>query len=197
MKNNEKIILHLCADIGSDSLPYKEAEYDVRLIGKDIGVENYHPPDKVYGIIANPPCTQFSFARTKAKSPRDLRSGMGPVFHCLRIIWECQYNTPTTAKKTSLQFWMLENPFGLLRRFLGHPALIYQPWEFGDNYKKRTCVWGFFKMPTKRPILCTKPKFDKLLNKEIHYNGNEQVSRTERRSICSPGFARAFFNANK
>jgi len=197
MDNSNKIILHLCADIGSDSTPYKEAGYDVRLIGKEIGVENYSPPKDVYGIIANPPCTQFSFARTKIKSPRDLRFGMSTVYHCLRIIWECQYDTATTAKKTSLKFWMLENPFGLLRRFLGNPALIYHPYEFGDNYKKRTCVWGFFKIPTKRPILCDKPKFDRLLNHEIHYKGNEHLTRTERRSICSPGFAKAFFNANK
>jgi len=41
-----KIILHLCADIGSDSKPYQDAGYDVRLIGRSIGVENYHPPEK-------------------------------------------------------------------------------------------------------------------------------------------------------
>lgn len=41
---NGKIILHLCADIGSDSKPYRDAGYDVRLIGKEIGVENYYPP---------------------------------------------------------------------------------------------------------------------------------------------------------
>lgn len=40
----EKIILHLCAKHGSDSIPYKEAGYDVRIIGEEIGVENYNPP---------------------------------------------------------------------------------------------------------------------------------------------------------
>lgn len=42
--NKDKIILHLCADIGSDSKPYLDAGYDVRMIGKNIGVENYQPP---------------------------------------------------------------------------------------------------------------------------------------------------------
>lgn len=64
-----KIILHLCADIGSDSKPYQDVGYDVRLIGKDIGVENYHPPKDVYGVIANPICIHFSIARTNAKTP--------------------------------------------------------------------------------------------------------------------------------
>jgi len=39
----EKTILHLCADVGSDSKPYKDAGYKVVLIGKDIGVENFIP----------------------------------------------------------------------------------------------------------------------------------------------------------
>ena len=92
-KNKHKIILHLCCDeeIHSDSQPYIDAGYDVRLIGKKIGVENYTPYERIYGIIANPPCTMFSFARTNAKKPRDLQAGMMPVRHCLRIIWHCLY----------------------------------------------------------------------------------------------------------
>lgn len=77
--NKPKIILHLCAKY-------------VRIIGEEIGVQNYTPPENVYGIIANPPCTMFSIARSKTKTPRDLREGMYLVKECLRIIWECQYN---------------------------------------------------------------------------------------------------------
>ena len=61
MNNKDKIILHLCADTGSDSSPYQDAGYDVRCIGKAIGVENFHPPENVYGIIANPPCLRGHF----------------------------------------------------------------------------------------------------------------------------------------
>ena len=39
-----KTILHLCADVGSDSYPYQlDSNYEVIKIGKKIGVENYHP----------------------------------------------------------------------------------------------------------------------------------------------------------
>ena len=76
LENGKKTILHLCADIGSDSKPYRDAGYNVICVGQKIGVENFHPPENVYGIIANPPCTMFSIARTKAKTPRDLREGM-------------------------------------------------------------------------------------------------------------------------
>ena len=161
-------------------------------------MENYHPPPNVYGIIANPPCTEFSFAKTNSKKPRNLEKGMFLVKQCLRIIWECQVEIPyPTAKKTNLQFWMLENPFGFLRRFLGHPTLVYQPFEYGDNYKKKTCVWGFFNIPKKNPIECTMPKFDRLKTNQIHYKGNEHLTRQERRSISSPSFCKAFYRANK
>jgi len=42
-----KVILHLCADTGSDTKPYQDdPAYDVRLIGSDIGVENYTEPER-------------------------------------------------------------------------------------------------------------------------------------------------------
>ncbi|MCP3943908.1 MAG: hypothetical protein GY710_20845 [Desulfobacteraceae bacterium] len=193
----DKIILHLCADIGTDSMPYRKAGYDVRCIGSDIGIENYHPPKNVYGIIANPPCTQFSFCKTTGK-PRDMVEGMRLVKECLRVIWECQYKLKSKfAKETTLKFWILENPKGLLRRFLGNPAFEYHPYEFGDNYQKLTQLWGVFNIPKKTPITCTMPKFDRLKTKEIHYEGYEHLTRTQRRSICSPGFAKAFYKANK
>ena len=197
--DNNKIILHLCADMGTDSQPYRDAGYDVRCIGSDIGVENYHPPKNVYGIIANPVCTMLSWCRTNAKTPRDLKEGIFLVKHCLRIIWEAQYVLAAeNSKKTTLKFWMIENPArGFLRQFIGKPAMTFQPWEFGDDYKKDTAIWGNFNEPKKSPIECTKPKFDKLTTKEIHGEAYGVLTRKERRSMCSPGFAQAFFDANK
>jgi hypothetical protein len=59
-----KVILHLCADTGSDTYPYQDdPDYEVVLVGEAIGVENFsignwlhfHGLDKeIYGIIANP-----------------------------------------------------------------------------------------------------------------------------------------------
>ena len=40
-----KIILHLCADLGSDSKYYQmDDNYEVIMVGKEIGVENFNPP---------------------------------------------------------------------------------------------------------------------------------------------------------
>lgn len=39
----KKVILHLCADTGTDTKPYADdPAYEVILIGSEIGIENYH-----------------------------------------------------------------------------------------------------------------------------------------------------------
>ena len=144
MENHEKIILDLCGGSGSWSRPYRLAGYDVRLITlPDYDVRTYMPPDHVYGILAAPPCTEFSLAKNGSHRERDLSAGMQCVEACLRIIWQCQ-------KAEKLQFWAMENPVGLLRRFLGRPPYTFYQWWFGDMGIKRTDLWGYFNLPKQK-----------------------------------------------
>jgi hypothetical protein len=198
MENNEKIILHLCASkFGSDTRDYRENGYDVRMITKEVGVENYHPPKGVYGIIANPPCTMFSIARTRAKTPRDLREGMRLVKECQRIIWECLYDDFTDLTP-HLKFWAIENPAtGLLRYFLGKPTFQYSPDEFGDNWKKRTALWGHFNLPNKNVLRCQIPSGHSVDEIFTPMNTRNPEERMDLRSIASPYFTKAFFKANQ
>ena len=171
-----KTILDLCGGTGAWSKPYKDAGYDVRIITlPDNDVLTFEPPDNVYGILAAPPCTMFSFARTNAKKPRDLKEGMECVRACLDIIWQCMEVTQDTVKKTCpLQFWALENPYhGFLKKFLGKPAFTFDPYEFGDGYQKRTAIWGHFNEPKKNPVPMT-DKMKKLAktNPYLHTMGN-------------------------
>lgn len=196
-----KTILHLCADLGTDSEPYRAAGYNVITVGKDQDVRKFVPPTEVYGIIANPPCTMFSNARCNPKSkPRCFREGMELVEACLRIIWTVQYQpVSNVAKHTRLKFWALENPYrGMLKHFLGEPPFTYSPWEYGDIYKKQTAIWGFYNAPAKTHFVepAGLKKFDALLSHEISPQHFGKLTRTERRSVCSPKFAQAFFEAN-
>src|SRR3990167_1827288 len=118
-------------------------------------------------------------------------------------------------KKTlPLKFWALENPyFGFLKNFLGKPAFVFVPWEFGDGYQKRTALWGNFNEPKKNPIPMTKEakakaktnstlhllgvKFDRLASKDIHSEAFGKLDKQTRRSITPAGFAKAFFEANQ
>lgn len=193
-----EIILDLCGGTGAWSKPYVDAGYDVRNITMpEYDVRTFAPPRDVYGIFVAPPCPMFSFCRTNAKKPRDLKRGMELVITCLHIIWKCQYNlAKDTDKKPNLKFWALENPNGMLKWFLGKPAFEFNPYDFGDNYKKKTHLWGWFNEPKKNPIECTKPKFDRLSTKEIHGEYYGKYDRTTRRAITPSGFAKAFFEAN-
>jgi site-specific DNA-cytosine methylase len=113
----KKVILHLCADIGSDSRPYQlDDDYEVILIGEKIGVENYYPDRKIHGIIANPVCTEFSTAKGFHKD-NDIKKGMLLVTHCIRIIM------------SSNPVWhVMENPAtGKLTDVIGKPDAVYQP----------------------------------------------------------------------
>jgi hypothetical protein len=134
----QKIILHLCADIGSDSYPYQiDPAYKVIRIGSDIGVQNFNPPKNVRGIIANPVCTEFSIIGYRKERKPDIAKGMFLVNECLRIIQEAN---PT--------WWVLENPaLGTLQRFLGKPKATYKPWQYGSPWGKYTALWGDFNMP--------------------------------------------------
>ena len=206
--SNKKIILHLCADIGSDSYYYsKDDEYEVIKIGKDIGVENYSPPKNVYGVIANPPCTEFSTARAKGKA-RNPEDGMFLVEHCFRIIDECKP-----------KFWVLENPArGILRKYLGEPKYKYEPWWYGSPWTKQTALWGEFNIPErvytnwedvpKLDGLYTRPNRPKPSLAFMHKSHIKFIPEFQRfkhlvnddmsfRSLCSQKFAKALYENNK
>ena len=195
-----RIILSLCSGTGAWEKPYVDAGYNVISITlPEYDVRTYTPPKNIYGILAAPPCTMFSFARTKAKTLRDLEEGMEIVRACLDVIWKTiEVRQDTKFKTLPLKFWALENPCrSMLKWFLGKPAFIFNPYDFGDNYKKETALWGHFNEPKKNPIKCNKPKFDKLPTKEIHEEYYGKLTRQERRAITPAGFAKAFFLSNQ
>ena len=191
----KKIILDLCGGTGSWSRPYKNAGYDVRNITlPDFDVRTYQPPENVYGILAAPPCTMFSLARTKANKPRDLKEGMECVRACLNIIWACR-------EQHKLAFWALENPMGYLRQFLGNPIYTFDPSQFHEDYNKTTDVWGYFKPPKrgkKARYFTTDDNTRQLPDIPADYKKDETMSNLQiRRSITPKGFAEAFFRANQ
>jgi hypothetical protein len=93
---------------------------------------------------------------------------------------------------------VLENPTGYLRKFLGKQTLTFEPWWYGDNYQKKTDLWGEFETPKR--IIDKKPrgiiKFSMLKSKDIHPEYYGKLKRKERRAITPRGFAEAFYKAN-
>ena len=204
----KKIIIHLCADTGSDSRYFQlDNEFEVIKIGKDIGVENYHPPKNVFGVIANPVCRGYVTIHGFDKSPL-CQDDNFLVDECLRII-----------KEANPKFWILENPAkGRLKEILGKPKAIYQPWHFGSSWSKQTALWGNFNMPDKiylkwedvpnkldlwkrkdrnKPCLAYLHKNDKFKMNEYQWAWDKINDDMSLRSMCSDGFAKAFYEVNK
>lgn len=181
----KKVIYHLCAseeNKGSDSKYYQEcSDYEVRLITEKEDVRLLKPQFGIYGIIANPVCTDLagSGARWwKQKGQEALFRALAIVDACCRQVLFCEPH-----------FWIIENPVGRLSRYLGKPVFTYQPYEYGDNYSKRTCLWGKFNIPKKHIVVPT--------DKDKIWKMPPSKDRAELRSICSSGFAKAFFEANR
>ena len=188
MNDTNKIILDLCGGSGEWSRPYLENGYDVRNITlPEYDIREYNPPDDVYGILAAPPCTDFSVSGAQYWMMKDMDGrtidSMGIVISCLRIIAECQ---PV--------FWALENPIGKLRRWMGYPRLKFNPCDYGDAYTKKTYLWGKFNIPETTPVeperVCSQGSWIQTL-------GGISERTKMLRSITPPGFARAFYEENK
>lgn len=202
MDNGDKIILDLCGGTGAWSQPYADAGYDRRIITlPDYDVRYYKPPRGVYGVLAAPPCTDFAISgvrwwKTKDKT-KGLLEGLSIVAACLWII-----------EKAKPKWWALENPVGRLPRYIGKYKYTFQPYEYGDPWTKRTCIWGNHNIPEKCPVepvgqwtgrSDTKGMADqyKFLPPDWVHKLPPSPDRVTLRSITPPGFARAFFEANR
>ena len=210
MTHPKGIVLDLCGGSGAWSKPWAAAGYDVRVITlPHHDVYDYTPPRTgVVGVLAAPPCTQFSFVLNE-KIKRDIPAALGVVHSCQRIIAECQ-------TQESFRWWALENPIGHLNKYLGQPSFTFQPWEFGDPWTKRTGIWGEFALPTKThecwelveqiPDLYIRPGRKKPNMVWLHKSAKESIASLHEfdaptdaafRAITPQGFARAFFEANQ
>jgi hypothetical protein len=172
------LILDLCGGTGAWSAPYRDAGYRVQIVdtfavGSIGDVRLFVPPADVHGVLAAPPCTEFSIARNGyPERPRDFLEGMSVVNACMRIILQCRP-----------KWWALENPTGHLSKFLGIPRDTWEPCDFGDPWTKRTSIWGEFTIPKRGPFV--EPTESAM-----------RRSSARARAITPSGFARAFFEAN-
>lgn len=187
-----KIILDLCGGTGAWSRPYREAGYDVRIIDPQVWRQGeggtgdvrlmlfLAKREKPHGILAGPPCTDFSASGARwwaSKGQERLLDALSIADACARIIL---YHQP--------EWWALENPVGRLSRYIGPPAYTFHPCDHGDPYTKRTLIWGAFTKPRRTPVAPTEGSKMHLLS--------PSPERALLRSATPPGFAQAFFEAN-
>jgi hypothetical protein len=202
-------ILSLFDLTGNWSRPYRENGYNVIQVDLQTGIDilewDYKgiPRDEVYGILAAVPCTDFavSGARWFEAKDKDGRTdlSMALVAKTKEII---EYFDPA--------FWVIENPVGRIHKlnpWMGKPAYTFHPYEFAgygfddDRYTKKTCLWGNFSSPIKKPI---EPYHTGDYGK-IHYPRDPTTGKAycwasieckNARSATPLGFSYAFYDAN-
>ena len=202
-----KLILSLCDYTGNWSRPYcadhqgaDSRKYLVRRVdikkGEDVTNLPFIKGCDVHGIIAQPPCTEFAasgarwWADKQATCPEKLERALHVAQACLSLV--AIYKP---------EWWVLENPVGRIGDWIGACAHTFQPFEYAgwlndpekqdaERYTKRTCLWGDFIMPAKKPL-------DPIHGSKMHsqYGGSSERTK-EMRSITPEGFATAFKHSN-
>lgn len=89
--------------------------------------------------------------------------------------------------------FLLENPVGTIPHYHRKPDYYFHPWNFGDLYQKKTCLWtgNGFVMPEFDYI--TKPEGVK----QKIWLASPGANRQNERSETPEGFARAVYEFNK
>jgi hypothetical protein len=100
-------------------------------------------------VLASPPCTEFSMAASSYEKivdgqPQtgDARDAVALVYHALGLV-----------HALAPDYWVLENPKGYLRQFIGEPTATVTYCQYGKDYMKPTDLWG--DLPPMRYRRCT------------------------------------------
>jgi hypothetical protein len=137
-------------------------------------------------IIAFPPCTDLasSGAAWFEQKRKDGRQQASIDFFML-------FANLTCSKV------VIENPVGIMSRIYRKPDQIIQPYEYGDSYEKRTCLWlkGVDKL---KPTNIVKPEarqvYESGRTMPTWYAdawGKPKAERSKIRSKTFPGIAKA------
>lgn len=81
-------------------------------------------------MIAHPDCTFLAVSGAKWMSIEWREEAQLAALHTVKALW-----------KFPIQRIAIENPVGKLATLWHQPTQIIQPYQFGDAFKKTTCLW--------------------------------------------------------
>ncbi len=149
--NYKPVLLELFSGTGSVGRAFRARGWEVfsvdidatakpTLVANVLDLQLDALPVRVDCIWASPPCTHYSRARTKAKTPRDLEGSDAIVQKVLDIIDHYGY-----VMELGGMPWFMENPHsGLLkdREVVEYiPFKVVDYCKYGKPYRKRTAIW--------------------------------------------------------
>lgn len=135
-------------------------------------------------MIAFPPCTHLAVSGAKhfEQKRKDGRQKEGISFFMSLV----NANIPLKA---------IENPVGIMSSIYRKPDCIIQPYYFGDNARKTTCLW-LFGLPPLFPTKIVKPDIytcrnGKTFSRDYMVALSAGKNRGHLRSKTYPGIAKA------
>ena len=158
-------------------------EGNIIKVGADI--LKWNPPTNDVKIsFFFPPCTDIAVSGARWFKDKGLGALIDALVLFKRAV-DLSYKMDTP--------YMIENPVSTVSSYWREPNYTFQPWQYGDMYTKKTCLWtgNFFKMP--KPIYTKRPKE---VTDKIH-KMPPSLDRAYKRSITPSGFARAVYESNK
>lgn len=97
-------------------------------------------------MIAHPPCTHLAVSGAKH-------------FHKKKDLQEEALKFVLTLAAADIPRIAIENPVSVISTRLGPPTQIIQPWQFGDEAQKTTCLWLHWLPPLKATKIVGKGDF--------------------------------------
>ena len=180
----EMRLLNLCSGTGSVSKPFIDAGWECVDVDWDSRFDATHVCDIMtwdcpyeaghFQVVwASPDCTQYSRARTTAKTPRNFEMADGLVKRCLDLIARLQP-----------RLWFVENPdTGLLKAravVASLPFVRVDYCMYGCEYRKRTRIWTNAKW---QPSLCDRSHL-------VNGRHAKTAQRGPGRGCCNDRFSR-------
>lgn len=144
-------------------------------------------------MVAHPPCTYLSYAGIKWWNDDGRCKKRLEALDFFRILWESPINKIC-----------IENPRGCASPTIAKYSQIIQPWHFGDQFNKPTCLWlknlpllihndgdGFFWKNThtdKGEMVSHVTKKGKMKTDSAWYYNAVSLSKEERQKLRSKTF---------
>lgn len=130
------------------------------------------------GCIAFPPCTRLARSAWPHIKKHNLFEEVAAACLFFLSIWEhcIKENIPCA----------IENPImnGLARQYLPKRTQVIQPWQYGEEFQKSTCLW-LYHLPPLLPVNIAREKSKSWLNFP------ESADRGLKRSLTFQGIADA------
>lgn len=162
-------------DLLPSERPGKHLQCDVLSVldqGWDIGI--FHPPCDYLTVSGNRWFSDTAKARPGVLTGQARREAQARAVEFVKALWNC-----------SIPRVCIENPIGRLSTLWRKPSQTIQPFQFGDPFRKATCLWL-------RGLPLLKPTSNLTTGEQTVWKMPPGAKRKQLRSMTYPGIARAF-----